>query len=309
MMEEESTCPTLMADSEDGNRIFMECTDNGEQLIHLHHLGSQAVVNLRGARVISYISVSDQLGVIWTPPPSEGEGGIPIVWPWFGAHPEGDRSKPFHGFVKNRMWSIRSSKVGVATACEPVTIILGTSDDESTMQLFGHSFDLTLSISLADRLTLVLKTSNKGIDEFHITAGFHTYFNVKEVDSISIEGLDGAQYIDFADEKQAKVQHGSLTCTGEMEVNRIYSSGSTCEIRDPKLERKICISKQGSQSTVVWSPWIQDNTELSEHRRLENERFHGMVCVETANCGDSDVVYLQPGQSVELIASISSSPI
>ena len=77
---------------------------------------------------------------------------------------------------------------------------------------------------------------------------------------------------------------------------------SDCVISDPKLARQITIAKNGSNSTVVWNPWIEKSARMSD---FGDDEYRGMVCVETTNATEFDTVELATGDSYTITAVIS----
>ena len=59
-------------------------------------------------------------------------------------------------------------------------------------------------------------------------------------------------------------------------------------IEDTGLHRQIRISKSGSQSTVVWTPWADKAEQMGDMGAPDEWRT--MVCVETANALENAVV-------------------
>jgi D-hexose-6-phosphate mutarotase len=62
----------------------------------------------------------------------------------------------------------------------------------------------------------------------------------------------------------------------------------------------IIVAKRGSESTVVWNPWIEKTKGMSD---MAPNGWKKMICVETANVADN-AVHLPPGASQRLTASI-----
>jgi D-hexose-6-phosphate mutarotase len=84
------------------------------------------------------------------------------------------------------------------------------------------------------------------------------------------------------------------------EVDRIYvGTRSECVIEDSAIGRKIHIRKQGSESTVVWNPWIARSRKLGD---LGEEGYRSMLCVESANAAE-DSVDIAPGEIHNLSVS------
>ena len=91
------------------------------------------------------------------------------------------------------------------------------------------------------------------------------------------------------------------------EVDRIYfvESGeglTPVVIRMPV--RDIKIESKGSDSAIVWNPWVEKSRSLSQFHDTD---YQHMLCVETANAFQS-VISLAPGESHALSVRVSTMP-
>jgi D-hexose-6-phosphate mutarotase len=85
------------------------------------------------------------------------------------------------------------------------------------------------------------------------------------------------------------------------ETDQVHlSTKSACVLHDPVWNRRITIEKSGSESTVVWNPWIEKTKRMTD---MGAEDWKSMVCIETANVADN-LVQLLPGESHKMIAVI-----
>ncbi|MEM8862520.1 MAG: D-hexose-6-phosphate mutarotase, partial [Chloroflexota bacterium] len=249
-----------------------------------------------GAHVLDYVPAGHK-PVLWVSKDAIFEsgkairGGIPIIWPWFGAHPN-DTGKSSHGIGRRLAWDLLESRDDYAKLQLPLGE-QGHSDVDGQVRV-------TLEVNLGSELVVSLTTENLGAESFWMTAALHSYFSVSDVRQIQIGGLDGRTYIDQLDGNQRKQQVGAISI--DQEVDRIYvATSDTVEIHDPAWERVIAIAKSGSMSTVVWNPWIDKSKQMSD---FGNEEYLGMVCVETGNVAD-DARSLAPGESHTLTTKIS----
>jgi D-hexose-6-phosphate mutarotase len=88
------------------------------------------------------------------------------------------------------------------------------------------------------------------------------------------------------------------------EIDRVFTDTTKpVEIIDPKLGRKIRIETAGCASTAVWNPWIAKSQRMPD---LGNEEYRQMVCVESGNVADNQVV-LPCGKSAVMRVSLSSA--
>ena len=103
----------------------------------------------------------------------------------------------------------------------------------------------------------------------------------------------------FSLDKTEKVQSGPVLFTEE--TDRIYHTASAAKIIDPEFYRTILVEKSGSNSTVVWNPWVEKSKRMAD---FGDEEYHEMLCVETANAGKGTFL-LNPGESHSIMTRIS----
>ena len=265
-------------------------SDDGECEIYPH-----------GAHITGFTPKHEQ-PVLWMSGRSEFadgkpiRGGVPVCFPWFGAHPK-DTSLPSHGFVRLSEWVIEA----VEEREEGLSVSLSSTSNTDTHGLWPFEYTAVITVVVADTLTISLDVTNIGTSEFTFTEALHSYFAVSDIRFVTITGLDETSYIDkLLEFDTPSVQRGPIQFTSE--TDRPYlDTEATCIIDDPGMNRQIVIEKNGSKSTIVWNPWIQ------KARRMEdfgNDEWTSMVCVETANAL-SNAVTLAPGASHTISAKIS----
>ncbi len=223
-------------------------------------------------------------------------GGVPIVWPWFGAHTI-DPSKPQHGFARTSQWQVAESS---APSGSETILKLCLTNNAETQSLWPHSFELTLRITVSETLRLELTTRNTGKTPFEIGCALHSYFAVGDIARTTITGLDDCHYLDQLDDNKSKAQQGAVVINEE--VDRIYrETEDECTICDEAARRYIHVGKSGSRSTVVWNPW---SLKAQGMRDFPDDGYRSMVCIETANAAD-DTRTVDPGENHSLIQLIS----
>ncbi len=173
------------------------------------------------------------------------------------------------------------------------------------MRLYwAHSFELVLQITIGKALTFELKTRNCSGDVIELTEALHTYFNVSDVDNVTVLGLEGQHYLDKLENFQRKHQQGEVSIIGE--TDRIYlDSLNECRIEDSGFKRTIRIAKEGSRSTVVWNPWQETANRMGD---LGDEGYRTMLCVESANAADN-ILQLAPGETHTLKVNYQIEPL
>ncbi len=269
-------------------------------VIRVENEPATAVISIYAGQVLSY-RPKGQPDVLWVSQQSVYDagkairGGIPVIWPWFGVHPT-DTTKYIHGFARRMMWGVKETGEDENGR---IHITLELTETEATKALWSHDFELTVTIVVGLALEVTLAVENKDDVDFTYTAALHSYFNISDIDKISIRGLEGSIYLDQLDDMQPKEQVGPIRFTAE--TDRIYTNTTAvCEVVDVGLNRVIWIDKRGSKSTVVWNPWVEKARRMAD---FGDDEYHKMVCVETANVAD-DRVTLVPGEVGKLTAVI-----
>lgn len=219
---------------------------------------------------------------------------MPIVLPWFGAGPTGDRT-PAHGFARLSTWQLVVEHVDAGGDAE---VAYTLSSDEPRLRA---EYRVILGRDLRLRLTV----ENTGDESVRFEEALHTYLAVGDATRIRLAGLNGAEYLDQAASGglvRAR-QQGDVSITGE--VDRIYDSTATVTIIDPSLQRTIEVSKRGSESTIVWNPWSEKAAALAD---FGDDEWRRMVCVESGNVRDAAVT-LVPGQrhTLEVLISVRAT--
>ena len=219
-------------------------------------------------------------------PPKSVHAGIPICWPWFGPHPS-DANKPQHGFARDSVWEIKSTK---RLSSQETEVILTLQESAHSRTLFDFSFTLELTFRLGSSCSVSLKTINTDKKSFTITQALHSYFAISDLSNIEIEGVRETPFIDYTDEKKEKRE--SLALRIDRETNRVYiPTTKSCIIHDSGLQRKITVAKQGSNSTTIWNPWRD-----SKIHDLPDESYRRFVCIESTNALE-DKVTLAPDET------------
>lgn len=267
----------------------------------IRNKAAEAEICLHGAHITRYIPAG-RLPVLWMSEKSWFEankpirGGVPVCWPYFG--PAADPALPAHGFARLSEW--RVARVEAKEATTRVVLALAPGDVSAVPVSFA--FELEMEFVIGATLELTLRMKNCSAEAQTITAALHTYFNVKAAEEIAIGGLDGVVYDErvVGEEKSGCVQTGDIRI--DREIDRIYlDTAGAVEIRDPGYSRTIRVEKSGSNSTVVWNPWVRKSKAMPD---FGDEEYHTMVCVETVNAA-ADRRTLPPGGSHALTQKIS----
>ena len=279
------------------HHLIFKLGEGGIPLIETTNDQSSATISLQGAHLLSWVPTGGD-DVIWLSDDAKFaagksvRGGIPICWPWFGAH-EDNAEYPAHGFARTVLWQVTDVQA-LSSDETQITFQLDPRQlDESHRAMWPLPTLAQYRLTIGKTLTMELTTFNHSEQAVTIGQALHTYFKVDCVSCTRLLGLEGKQYLDKTEDFKRKTQTGAVTITEE--VDRVYlDTPDDVQIDDAK--RKIIISKQGSHSTVVWNPW---KTVADKMGDLGEDGFLKMLCVESANAAD-DTVSIPAGESYTL---------
>lgn len=225
-------------------------------------------------------------------------GGVPICFPWFGGrsgHPE----SPSHGFARLSEWSL----LGAQDDGEDVTVLLRLTHENATgASTWPHRFDAVYTVVIGSRLSLALEVTNRGHDEMVFEEALHTYFDVRDIRTTEVSGLEGTPFYDrLAGPEPVAGEAGPVRFGSQ--TDRIYL-GTTARttVRDRESGRSVLISKSGSDATVVWNPWIDNARAMAD---FGDDQWKRMVCVEVCNVHGA-AVRLAPGESHTMVATFET---
>lgn len=276
--------------------VTLEEQVSGYPVYVIRHPRVTARVAVNGAHVMEWQPTSQAQPVLYLSPEAVLEngnpirGGIPVCWPWFGGHVS-DATKPMHGIARILPWEL----LRVDSKDNHVTMLFQFKSTDATRALWPHDFSCHLGISLGEKLEVSLMTHNTGGEAFVITEALHTYLSVGDISQVVVRGLSGAKYLDTVGGQHTLHDGQEGDIFFDREVDRQYQSTGGVVIEDPARNRKLIVDKLGSGTTVVWNPWIEKSKRLAD---LPDEAYHGFLCVEAANAGESAVRVAPGGQHV-----------
>ena len=258
--------------------------------------GGSARLIVHGAHVTDFAPEGGR-PVLWISRRSRFEpgkpirGGVPICWPWCG----GD---PHHGFARLREWTVEAVR---RAADGRVTAELSLRDDEATRALWPHPFELRYAVTVGPALEMALTTTNRGDEAFPLVEALHPYLAVSDLREVRILGIEGTEYIDIVGEPTRRNQEDE-PIVFVAETDRQYlNTTAPLTLVDPGAERRIVVTKSGSDSTVIWNPWVDKAVHMPDYGDGE---WPEMVCIEPANIADNART-VEPGQSHTLAATIA----
>lgn len=280
----------------------------------VRHGANELLISQQGAQILSY-QQDDQPPLIWLSEQAaykRGQGvrgGVPVCWPWFGSlqrnpqavqamHRQPDTA-PAHGLVRSLDWQLQ----GIDQHDDGVQLEFVYNSTSQPLTDWPHAAELRLSIRLDERLHIQLNSRNLGNAPLAISQALHSYFAVSDIRNVAVEGLHGCRYIETLEDWQQRQQDGLLTFNGE--TDRIYlDTPAHLSIHDYAWQRRIQLHSSGSNSAVLWNPWIDKAQRLSQ---FASDAWQGMLCIEHANVMD-DIRVLNAGQQHQLDLSLWAEP-
>ncbi len=275
-------------------RVEITNGHGGLALLKIKTPGSTAEIYLNGAHVAHFQKNGEPPLIFMScksyfAPGKAIRGGVPICFPWFGNRD----GEPSHGFARSTEWQLVKTSAttdGKVSAHFALPKIPGRE--------VWNNLRTEFIVTVAETLTMELIATNESCSEtLEVENCLHTYFQVGDIGSITVSGLENAPFLDFANgENGAQKSAENAAIKIQRETNRAYfNTADTVEIRDEKLKRTIRVEKSNSHSTVVWNPWttqkLPDDFDSAEHQT--------MVCVESGNVKQHKIS-LAPGKTTAL---------
>jgi len=259
--------------------------EDGFKYLEIKNAHAEAKITLQGAHIFHFKPIKKE-PILWLSNLAQFKigkairGGIPICFPWFGKH-KLDPSLAQHGFARTSIW-----KLVLSEELEDNTthIILELTSNLETKKIWNYDFTLHLAVTIGEKLDIEMSVTNRDKKAFEISTALHSYFNISDIENILIEGVEGCRYFDALSKKE-ELQNEKLNFTEE--VDRVYFNISK-NIDLVDKNRTIKLEQEGSNSLVIWNPWLEKSKTMSD---MEDEGYKTMVCLETANAlEDSQIV-------------------
>ena len=215
-------------------------------------------------------------------------GGVPVIYPWFGPR----EGFPVHGFARTTEWELMQTALDLKG---------GVMLRFHLPQAAGEP-NVDFVVTVTDKLAMELIVTNSTSETVRFEECLHTYFAIGDVNTVSVGGLKGVEYLDRM-AGGARVKETNEAVSIAAEVDRVYLNHTgTAVIHDPTLHRTINVEKSGSAATVVWNPWINKSKAMPD---FGDEEYQQMICVESGNVVENKLT-LAPGAASGLKVVISS---
>ena len=213
-------------------------------------------------------------------------GGIPICWPWFGAHPS-DPSQPAHGLVREQNWCLQDSHYHN----QILTLLL------SPEKPLPDGLSVELEVVISHELTVTLISHNHSKVPQPLSCALHNYFTVENINETQILGLDKTLHWNKLVDNQAQTTPCPYVIDNETDNVHITQCS---QVSIKNKEHIIQVQSSGHDSFVVWNPWEEKSRFMSD---MSASGFETMLCVETAI---TQGFILAPEQRHRLTQKISS---
>ena len=270
-------------------QLHIKAGQGGLAIIEIENKQASARISLQGAHILSWQPRADA-ELIWLSPEAcfaKGKsirGGIPICWPWFGAH-QNQPSYPAHGFARTQMWQIISTRQLDSGETQIIFLLQTHLLGQKIQDMWPGKSRLEYIVTIGESLSLQLITYNDSQQVICISQALHSYFNVNNITRTRVYGLEDKSYLDKPDGFTRKKQIGPVEFSEE--VDRIYIDTPDDVFIDDSI-RQIAITKQGSDTTVVWNPWEAVASKMAD---MNKDGYMKMLCVESANAaGDRRII-------------------
>ncbi len=269
---------------------------NEFEYLEIKNESATAKIALQGAHIFEY-KRSNNEEVLWLSEVSDFEtgkairGGVPICWPSFGMN---NPDLPQHGFARTSLFEFVASREIDSSTTE---VELRLTHSKESLELWNYKFELVLKVTISDKLTIELETTNLDEKEFKLTQALHSYFKLSDISNAVVKGLDKKPCFDALTGKTT-IQDGDIIFTGEFD--KVFQEVDNALILKDR-EKTISINNEGSSSVVVWNPWIEKCSRMSA---MKDDAYKEFVCIESANAFE-DFVVLKPNRGYTLKAIIA----
>lgn len=238
-------------------------------VIVVDHPQVRAAVTLQGAHLLQW-QPTGEAPVLWlsdNTPFTDGvaiRGGVPICFPWFGPAAE-----PNHGFARLLPWELTAHREDA----NGVELAFTLRDTAKTRESWPHAFTLTARFTLGKTCSIALEAEG----DYSITSALHTYFQIGDIERISVSGL-GDTFIDKVNQGKLTTKGGDLTFTER--TDRIYTAPQAVStIADSALQRTIEVHHTHHSDAVAWNPAAELSKSIAD---MPDDGYKTFVCVETA---------------------------
>ncbi|EJF66695.1 galactose mutarotase-like protein [Dichomitus squalens LYAD-421 SS1] len=277
-----------------------------DRVVLKHPKGPSAEILLYGATVISWKSASHTSNepverlFVSAKAALDGSkpvrGGIPVVFPCFGAPTHPDHSKlPQHGFARNNVWTYAATVLDNEAG---VSVRLTLEPNATIQEQYAHPFHLAYVVTLAEHeLSTDLHVKNNALSTtppIEFQALFHNYIRAPSSD-VRVSPLLGLSYYD----KTEATEEARATPKKEVRqaVDVLRFTDSVYEDAPGRYDilwgsGGIEIVTKNLKDVVVWNPQAEAGAKIGD---MEEGGWEKYICVEPGHV--RGYVKLEAGQT------------
>lgn len=254
----------------------------------LNASGDEALVSAHGGQLLSWRPAGAGELIYLSPLSHPGEGvavrgGVPICFPQFSTR----GPLPKHGFARTSRWMLVTAPAPQAEVAEARFQL------DSRMVRGDRAYCLVLVVRLGPRwLELQLQVANTGRTSWSFTAALHTYFQLPDLRSATLEGLQGLDYEDMVQAGSVHREPAPALRFDGSEIDRVYRAADRpLVLRAPGMPERH-ITQTGFADVVVWNPGPAKAASLGD---LPAQDWSRMLCVEAGAIAQP--IELAPGKT------------
>src|SRR6267142_1186944 len=159
-----------------GDQVRFELDQHGMQRVVIKTKHANAVIYLNGAHITHFQPIGQRPVLFLSGksnfiPGKAIRGGIPIIYPWFGAKQD-DATAPMHGFARTAQWQIEKTDL-----------------DANAAELIFSLDSLRYHVRISELLEMILEVRNSSSTPLVFEEALHTYFAVSDAREVGVHGL------------------------------------------------------------------------------------------------------------------------
>jgi glucose-6-phosphate 1-epimerase len=235
-------------------------------------------------------------------------GGVPVVFPVFGAAPKGSLMEQ-HGFARTSMWElVQDGPLRPRKEEGLVMVAMRLKSSAETLKQFKYKFELVHHIRFTgDELETSLNVTNaEDSSAFEFQAVLHTYLKVRGLGQATVGGLAGLSFNDklwhvMPGDKPQVWRETSNALRVVSAVDNVYlkAQRGAVSLRSPAdntvTEVNMVLMRGNEQvdcDLVLWNPGMAKARRMAD---MDGPEFDGMLCIEPG-CA-SRLAKCEPGQT------------
>lgn len=264
--------------------------DYSAPLLKIETEQATCLLSLQGAHVLSYQAKGKQ-PLLWVSPHAVFDGsvairgGIPVCAPWFGVN-QRDHSKPKHGFLRNRLWTISEQSSN--------SVLLEYQSNDDDLELYAYPFAAQLRVTVSEKLQLDFSIRNRSDQSMPLSWALHSYHPIADLAACKVTGLAGNDYLDNTVGLKRRTQTGDIRFSAE--VDRVYLDVAA----EQQIDQQISVSAENAPTAIVWNP----GKALGESMADVKDGWNQYICLERGAAFDNEL-QLAAGKTISACVQLA----